>query len=200
MVKRIALIITAAASVLAVALPASAAHQAQHRRVFGGKELVSQATSPLCAYGDGVVGDSTFGKDCVGSNAEIWSTVGSDICNNNHFVSANCPFTPGLNLNSYFLGDQIVYISNDHSNLVWRVDPSIWQSSVLSTGTNFVLHGDCGGTSGCQIISVRDTNLLGQVNTYSGVCSEGADLRLFDENRGTAQIPPGRCLWDTATP
>jgi hypothetical protein len=174
---------------------------------FGDKLLASGAPQHPCMDADGAVGDTIVGDtSCVSTGGSEHATTSAAIVCTDHshsvdYVTADCPFTPGLNLNSDFAGSIIEY-GNMGDGVRWKSNFNgldVLQASSTATGDpeEWVQVGNCADNNyDCVFISVGASNALGLVNHYEGVCSGSTDfsnLKLEEDSGGGA----ANCGWRT---
>jgi hypothetical protein len=197
--KRLVIIAAFLAVALIGAVPALASshHVQQQSRRFGGKELVSQASTPLCANADGTTGDKVIGAatPCGGGHNEIFSEVADNICNGDNVVTQNCPFTVGLGLNATFKNWHIYKISNDFYGTLWweTFAPANILQETSGDGVSWVQFSDCSSSGGCSLINIAASNALNSYGHYAAACSEGLNNALKLEDTPTAS----RCAWNS---
>jgi hypothetical protein len=196
--RRLAVAFAAIVAVLGIGL--TAAH------AFTNANLDSQATTSLCADADGNVNDNVFGNSlstCGAAQDQLFTTTAQNICDGSNVVedgqNNQCPFDAGYNINHMFVGDKIVQIWNgDQVATAWLCQYHQCRVHQSHGGayTAWVIDGNCGGTNGCEFISVAGTNDWDVYGQYWAACSNGSGHDLVTEN--TPASSTGRCFWKTS--
>jgi hypothetical protein len=150
-------------------------------------------STPLCMNGyDGTGGLIKGFHYTPGDAQDVAVTQDTTICGPNGVVTSNCPFKLGLDLNTLYIKDPIVFISNYTNSKLYYADSSdnLREGSI---GDDFVVQGDLTGSNAkADLIDVQASNALSINREWDQACTTGLG------NAIVVRFPPASdadCVW-----
>lgn len=158
-----------------------------------GTQLCDNQTPRLCMSGfDGNFGVVKGFPVNPGAGQNVTLPLNSAACGGG-FVTSDCPFTPGLDLNNTFNGDPIITIVNDANGMNFRSN---------SAGTGIVESSDPGDgqlwvIDGVKLVNVYASDKLNEVDHYKRACTMGSGVQVAITS---STFGGNNCQWFIVSP
>jgi hypothetical protein len=136
-----------------------------------GSPLCNRLAEPLCMTGSGVDGAAVVGEPNLSRGQDV-ELLRNTACGG--AVTADCPFTPGLDLNNDFINDPIVTIENPSFGMNYRSNSAgtgVIEESGGGDGQLWVVAP--AGLNGSILVNVFASDKLDTKDFYTPACTEG---------------------------